>query len=298
MKFLGFIFVPLISGQNLTNPEMEGFFPVEREAFDAQNTSDNDMRQINSMGTFLAYMLCPPGNPNNPDWCNSFPVTVGNDKIWSPKHLVNTVMTSWGCNCFPQNKALPFEEKKKRFSRLAPGTNGEPVDGIDQACTVLAKRNRCILMDNAEASSGMTLGKCDYTYPYHFYYNPDTFVSICGPRTAPQMYTKERLHTDERYCQRDICFADRELAESVVSFLESKGMNLLEYYITYRGQFQRSTDDGSDLGCVPKDLNVEKDQCCGTFIPAGRSPFDSATQKCCNDQVVNIGSEKEQIYCY
>ena len=138
MKFLGFLIVPLISGEDSTHPEMDGFIQVEREAFDSEES--NGMRNINSMGTFLEYMLCPPSNPNNPDWCNSFPVTVGNTIIWNPRNLVNTVMSSWGCNCFPQNKALPYEEKKKRFSRLAPGTNGEPVDGIDQACTVLAKR--------------------------------------------------------------------------------------------------------------------------------------------------------------
>merc|ERR1712228_212005 len=205
---------------------------------------DPSFRSFGQARSILKDMLCLDRNRPK-EWCESPDLT---------KDLKRMVL-NYGCNCYSKNK-MPGEGLR------VPGFNGKPLEGdeLDAACTVLARRNRCVDILHED---------CSYTSSYEYTWNTNSKNVKCNLGT---------------WCERKLCAMDREFAKAVRSILFSSGLSPAEF--REQNQANKNVYKKGNI-CFGNTLPVDNWQCCGKAFK--KEPYNADAQKCCDGNVVDIG---------
>ena len=254
---------------------------IEYESAPLSNSTD--LRAFNTARNMLDTALCP-GLNNDPSYCQDG-FTLPNGNIQTHRVALARLLLNHGCNCFPKSVL----NRNGNSMTPSPGLTGRPVDAMDQACTVLAKRNKCLLLDNDL--------ECDYGQVYRYYYNTATNEITCG-REGTQLYNPDFTYENnpEKKCARQLCNMDLEFVYSFIAALD--GRNVREYRLEF-SQFDRlrMENQGTPLECEAAKTAESPETCCGTVVPSKRTPYSSITHRCCNDLVIMRGSGREIDFC-
>jgi len=286
MKYLGLVFLAQATIANwveyTSTPLVTNDDGTTEDADDSEVPID---RIYGNTGNMMEIVMCPPNDPNKPAYCEEgFTLFSGNQMTF--RAHINRLIRHHGCNCFPDNKFIPHPTQNRMI--VAPGVNGAPKNALDEACTVLAKRNRCLEIDNVNY-------ECTFGENYRFWYNDVTHEVSCGIEGRNIYNRNDYTNRPDLACERQRCFMDMEFIENVITALDGK--NVREYFLDQR-RYDRKTkveNNLPELECVSDDNNVFHDECCGAYTK--RSPFDSAVKRCCNDNLVIIGSGREVDFC-
>jgi len=250
----------------------------------ADNTT---FRAFNTARNMLETALCP-GLSDDPSYCQDG-FTLSNGATQSHKVAIGRLLLNHGCNCFP--KSILHRNQAVFPNRMvpSPGLTGRPVDALDQACTILAKRNKCLQLDNDL--------ECDYGQVYKYYFNTVTNELSCG-KEGKNLYDADLDYENkpELNCQRQLCNMDLEFVNNIIEALD--GRNVREYRLEFQ-QFDRKRMEklGLPLQCEAVDSGESPETCCGTVVPSSRAPYNPISHRCCNDQVIMIGSSRETDFC-
>jgi len=245
--------------------------------------NDTDFRAFGTARNMLAIALCP-GLSDDPSYCRDG-FTLPNGRRRSHKAEMARLMLNHGCNCFPKS----ILHRNGNSMTPSPGLTGRPVDDLDQACTVLAKRNKCLQLDNAL--------ECDYGQEYRYYYNTVTKEIACGREGKP-LYSADLDYDNNpgKKCARQLCNMDLEFVNNIIAALS--GMSVREYRLEFQ-HFDRLRLErqGTPLECEAAGTAESPETCCGTVVPSTRTPYNSNTHRCCNDFVIMRGSGREVDFC-
>lgn len=176
-----------------------------------------------------------------------------------------------------------------------PGVNGEPIDALDEACTLFSKRAKCLnidfnsldrLEDWPGANGGQPRHTCDILQSYVTHDNGNGIT--CGPETNPGYIDAQSWWKNDKYigfhnmnqCRSAICSMEMEFAYAVADMLKDplafKKANLSNYGIWSSSQ------------CESQQHGTEFDSCCGE--KNYRNPFDSNLRQCCEGEIVAFGT--------
>lgn len=219
----------------------------DAERYEMGCLSEN-FRNFRDARSILRDVLCK----DNPNWCQD-----------RPDRILHLLVTNYGCNCYPENKM----EKPKQKYRI-PGSNGKPVDELDSICSILARRQRCLISDNIN---------CSYHRDYEYVWNINRKLVKC---------------TKGSKCEKQLCRMDREFAVLVYNMLEREGKTPQEF-IEQNQTFKDMYDDPTR--CVVKDLALESYECCGHKM--SRVSYNPISHKCCDNSVVAKNSVNEVTFC-
>lgn len=148
MKYLGLVFLAQASIAEWVEYTASGPIITDDDGT-TESTDDPESfdRNFSLMGNMMEMVMCPPADPNRPAYCDDG-FTLFSGKQQTFRQAINRLIAHHGCNCFPTNRRIPHPNPNIDRLIPAPGTNGAPVNSLDEACTVLAKRNRCLEIDN------------------------------------------------------------------------------------------------------------------------------------------------------
>ena len=306
--------IPLIHSELIDDHELvdnfvdenNSLFPIEEDRPDGnweairsdalvQDESDDEtadgelstLRSFATIASILVYKLCPPGHPNNPDYCTEgFP--NAKDVIKPYKWWITTMLNRHGCNCFPTTN-----DQGKRI----PVVNGIPKDDLDAACGDLAKTIFCI-EDMVESGQYFKDYDCTYNENYFFYYNADTYEVACGKDADPGYYNST---TDGQLrCQRSVCEADLDFADKVVDYLggagHEGGLDAKAHRWNNANPWNRNRND---FTCDKRPGQEREVKCCGRRNPWLRQPYNNLTHRCCNKKrdLVKRNTPEVQSVC-
>merc|ERR1712228_353953 len=295
LKMKSLLILPLISAVQI---EHQCSTPFVGDA-DETKLCNSNFRTFNVVKNFIEEINCPQGENSANPICAGMTNPKKANKFWSYAKLVNMVLENYGCNCFPDNKAIPNVEGKSYNHRL-PGINGQPIDELDVACHRLARRHTCLEIDFGPAS-GLEFQHpsrpvCDYVQGYTYVSNPDTNEIICGGLDNPNYqrddlywanYANADAYWNMNKCRYAICSMEYEFAQSVAHIFEDP----YNFYLANKG----NKDISESAKCVSK-TGPKSDMCCG--IPEERKPYSSQSSTvCCNDELVEVGSAEEAFLC-
>jgi len=214
----------------------------------------------------------------NPNW---------QEKSLSYQQQVNFVLSNYGCNCFLDTKTAPKPNQEDKKVRV-PGVSGQPVDALDQACQVLAKRSTCLSFD-FEGMPFLDGLKCDYRLWYSTFFNSETGQHECGSLNNPgyDNYNKNEERFNINQCRKTLCEMDREFALAVAPMLKDP----FKFYEDHAGNF----DIAGTNKCVIIERENKQDQCCGWDFE--RSPFSTVDQRCCDGEIFKADSMEAEFQC-
>lgn len=217
---------------------------TEEERFNLGCLEDG-FRAYGQARSILKDLLCKDRDSPR-DWCHSPELN---------KDLFRMV-ANYGCNCYSKNK-MPGPGLR------VPGFNGKPLedDDLDAACTVLARRNRCIDIVHDD---------CSYTSTYQYTWNSNNKKVKCNLGTR---------------CEKKLCAMDREFAKKVRTILFSSGLSPAEFKEENRRNKNVYNKSGKCFGNSPQ---VDNWRCCGSVFK--KEPYNADVQSCCDGNVVEIGT--------
>jgi len=287
MKYLGIVFLAQASMATKHEYINTGTMITDDDGTTNSTSEDPGDRNFSLMGNMMEIVMCPPNDPNRPAYCDDGFTLFSGNQMTLRQHI-NRLIRHHGCNCFPDNRRIPHPNPAIDRTIPAPGINGAPLNALDEACTILAKRNRCLEIDNVNY-------ECSFGKGYRFWYDDVTHEVSCGIEGGNIYDRDDYTNRPDLACERQRCSMDREFIDNVINALN--GMNVREYFLNQRRYDRFTIKDHSlpELECVAAEKNVVHDGCCGAYTE--RSPFDSGFQRCCNDVLVVIGSGKEADFC-
>ena len=262
----------------------------------------NTDRSLGYVRNLIGLINCPNGEAS----ADENPSCAGGHAWWdvdktgpwlSYDELVTSALQDYGCNCFPRNKWLENNLFGQDWPHVLPGINGEPLDALDSACTVLARRVKCLdidfnsldrLEDYPDSNGGYPRHTCDYI---QWYATHDTHTDagvVCGPANNPNYidaeawwYSEENIgFHNMNQCRNTICEIEMQFAREVAPLLK----NPVEFTLANmdkKGAWEKGM-------CTAGDHGFQVDSCCGNKFE--RSPYDSNYKECCNGKVTEIGS--------
>lgn len=252
-------------------------------------------RNVNGMKNWIELLNCPEPVENEEvsEFClaRKAPWRKSHKSALSYRQQISFVLSNYGCNCFSDSKQVPHNKKGKSKMVRVPGVNGNPVDDVDRACQVLAKRQTCLSLDNQgvpfpEGPGGI----CDYQLGYSTYFNTETGEHECGTLNNPG-YEKVYKNNESKYnlnqCRRSLCEMDREFAMEIAPMLEDP-------FKFYNANVEKFDIVGTSQ-CVIAETEYKQDQCCGWDFM--RSPFNTEKQRCCEDEIFKTGSMEAEFIC-
>lgn len=260
----------------------------------ANDDVDNDecgFRNVYRLKNWIELINCPDGEESG-ELCRERTGAPWRNPKWQEKSFtyqqqINFVLRNYGCNCFLDSKMLPHPNQDDKTVRV-PGVSGHPVDALDQACQVLAKRSSCLLIDN-QGIPTLEGQKCDYRLWYSTFFNPESGQYECGTENNPgydnMNKNEERYNTNQ--CRKTLCEMDREFAMVVAPMLKDP----FKFYEKNSGKFNIA---GTNK-CVIVDRENKQDQCCGWDFE--RNPFSSVDQRCCDGEIFKADSMEAEFQC-
>lgn len=186
---------------------------------------------------------------------------------YSARQFLN-VLRNYGCNCYPDNQDQP-RPSNPSINEWHMGSNGTPIDSLDQACLDLHESYRCVEMDRAaDLFQDRTRDGCykGTGYKYHQDSNGDI---VCGPSRNPEYQNNAEVYA----CQKAICSLERKFAYQVADILADP--------VSFR-QLNSGNYDNRDNICFKRTgFGGARDACCGEYPE--RSLYQSSSQECCNN---------------
>jgi len=186
---------------------------------------------------------------------------------------LNGALRNYGCNCYSSNKKQRNHNGKLAF---APGQNGKPIDALDKACHTLAKRFNCF---NIDQFVGDISEDC-HAFTAYTYHVDENGELVCGGKRNPNYEEKGDIWGNT--CRLALCEMEREFAIAVA--------NIMKDPRAFQAKFPENYKIYDTEKCV-KSVNMydsDKSECCGTHVPAGRSPYDPYMNSCCDGKVTDI----------
>lgn len=258
-------------------------------------------RTLGYVRNLIGLINCPNGEAS----ADKNPACAGGHAWWdsdktgpwlSYDQLVTGALQNYGCNCFPKNKWIENNLFGKSWPHVLPGINGEPLDALDSACTVLARRVKCLdidynslerLEDWPGSNGGYPRDTCDYIQWYNTH---DIGNGItCGPENNPNYIDAEKWWYSDKnigyhnmnQCRNTICEIEMKFARDVADLLRDPVAFTLSN-LDKKGAWEKGMcDSGSEYG-------YRVDSCCGDKFE--RSPYDSNFKQCCGGKVTELGS--------
>lgn len=287
--------IPAKIDQPASNPED---VCVSKLADTHADDNCKDERAFYHLRTLIGLINCPNGEASateNPSCAGGYSWWDTAQNHWkSYDQLVAQAIRDYGCNCFPENKWIN-NVFGKEWRHVMPGVNGEPIDALDEACTVFAKRAKCLnidfnSLDRLEDWPGSNGGNPRHTCDYIQWYTTHDSGSglTCGPASNPNYIDAESWWYNDQnigyhnmnQCRNAICEMEMEFAYAVADMLKDPVAFKLENLSNYK-----AWDKGM---CELKNHGMNFDSCCGEKNV--RSPFDSSKRQCCDGEVVGYGS--------
>lgn len=260
-------------------------------------TTDRTTGYIRSL---ISLINCPNGEAS----ADVNPACAGGHAWWdvnkigpwtSYEGMVSAALQDYGCNCFPKNKWIETNLFGKEWPHILPGINGEPLDALDSACAVLARRVKCLdidfnsldrLEDYPMSHGGFPRHTCDYIQWYVTHDNGNGIT--CGPANNPNYVDAEAWwysdvnigYHNMNQCRNTLCEIEMEFAREVADLLKDPA------------EFVRSNQEKKGAWakgmCNAGDRGFQVDSCCGNKFE--RTPYDSSYKQCCNGKVTELGS--------
>merc|ERR1711937_173640 len=244
--------------------------------------------------TWIELINCPDGNDSENLACKGAPAPWNSNRFLSYNKMVNYALKNYGCNCFSDNKRVS-NVFGKDYMHPIPGINGEPLDELDKACSVLARRNKCLNIDNEDKNFETILQDrktCDYIQGYSTFVDQGGNVQCGHERNPHYISDSDFFQANEPFyninrCRGQVCAMDKEFAESIAHLLLDPFQFWLDNYDKYY------VFDDEDV-CVKRTNNM-LDSCCGAGFQ--RFPYNSEEKRCCVNRIVEKGSIEESFYC-
>ena len=157
---------------------MANFMNLDTENSDCYDKSAGKIR------TWIEIINCPDGIDSENAACAGGPAPWNPNKFLSYGQMVIYAMRNYGCNCFSDNKAVDniYGGENKH---LVPGINGEPIDELDKACTILARKNKCLQIDYENVTFDDIQQErkvCDYLQGYSTFEDIDGETYLLWPK--------------------------------------------------------------------------------------------------------------------
>jgi len=207
---------------------------------------------------------------------------------------VANALRNYGCNCFPKNKWINRNVFGLDWPHVMTGVNGEPLDDVDAACTILAKRVKCLdidfnsmeLKDWPNSNNGQPRDTCDYIQWYNTF--DEGSGVTCGYAENPNYadasnwwYKPENIgFHNMNQCRNTICEAEMEFARIVAPLLVDP-VQFAKNNNGNKGAWEKGM-------CQMQNHNLNLDSCCGDKFE--RSPFDSSVKVCCDGKITDTGN--------
>lgn len=257
----------------------------------------NDPRSLYEIRNLIGVINCPNGEAS----ADQNPACAGGYAWWDTNQsngwlsydaLVANALRNYGCNCFPRNKWVE-NLFGKEWKHVMTGLNGEPLDEIDAACAVMAKRVNCLdidfnsleLKDWPGSNDNNPRDTCDYIQWYATFDNGNGVT--CGDESNPNYiddsnwwYKPENIgYHNMNQCRNTLCEIEMEFARSVAPLLRDPNA-----FATANSGNKGAWDKGA---CQMTKHYMNMDSCCGDKF--NRVPFDSSLQQCCDGVVTEFG---------
>merc|ERR1712080_234989 len=100
-------------------------------------------------------------------------------------------------------------------------------------------------------------------------------------RSNPNYIYEKEGKIWKRSCKLSLCEMEREFVLAIKDILEDP--------VEYRAAHQDNYNIFDDPEKCSSEVGLPKFECCGTHLPAGRMPYDSAWHDCCE------GTELKEI---
>lgn len=193
---------------------------------------------------------------------------------YSARHFLNA-LRNYGCNCYPDNQDQP-RPSNSAVNEWHMGSNGLPIDDLDQACLQLHESYRCVEMDRANnLFQDRTRDGCYKGTAYKYHTAADGSI-VCGPTKNPN-YAK---NPDTYACQKAICTLERNFAYQVADILSDP--------LQFRDDHSSNYNDRDNICSKRTGFGGARDSCCGDY--PNRNLYQSSTQECCaGGQSAQIG---------
>jgi len=262
---------------------------------DVENSDCYD-KSASKIKTWIEIINCPKGNDSENAACAGGPAPWNPNNFLSYGQMVIYAMQNYGCNCFSDNKAVDNINGGLN-KHLVPGINGEPIDELDKACTILARRNKCLQIDyEGESFDDILQGRkvCDYLQGYSTFEDSDG-KTYCGHEGNP-LYSNESPFFQNpdnvdffniNKCRGEVCAMDQQFIEAVAHILEDP----FQFYRDNQANYNIYNDKNL---CIKRSNRV-MDACCGEVN--FRTPYSTADKRCCDGKLIQIGSIEESILC-